>query len=206
LSCRQSCHSPESKREERLGSGITDPGPATGAAGIRPTTATNSPGGSPRRARRRGAAPSQRPTRQAGQQRGARMLSGLAPSSPDRAARGDCRHGSATSRSLEAFAACGHTAPAHTAIDPAGCGGQGQSTPICRAEPPYPGRASWAPLRCPRYLASRRPFRSASGWMSHQPQPRRLDPLARPARRKSGNAVTATARCGVGGPAQLGGR
>jgi hypothetical protein len=63
----------------------------------------------------------------------------------------------ATSRSLEAFATYGHTAPAHTAIDAAGCGEQGQSTPIGRAESPYLNSTSWAPLRCARRLTPRRP-------------------------------------------------
>src|SRR5215217_5438756 len=142
VGCRES-RSP-SRRAKGPGSGITDPRLGTRAAGILPTTRPRAPRGSSRRRRRQGAAPCECANRRAGQQRGARAFLGLAPLSPNRAARGHRRH-----QTCHLTFPGGLRPPAGTlhqltpAIDAAGCGGQGQSTPIGRARPPYLSSTSW---------------------------------------------------------------
>jgi hypothetical protein len=134
------------------------------------------PWGSSRRRRRE--APSEGANCQAAQQRGARAFLGLASSSPNRAAPAHCRHQPATSPSLEALSTCGHTAPAHTAIDPAAGRGQSQPTPIGRAGPPYRCSTSWAPPNCPRHPTPRRRSKQHEDAGRTQPQQRRLDRLS----------------------------
>jgi hypothetical protein len=68
-------------------------------------------------------------SRQAGFHWGARELLGLAQSCRNRIARRHSRHETSHPTFLGGPSlACGHTAPAHKAIDAAGCGGQGHST------------------------------------------------------------------------------
>jgi hypothetical protein len=154
------CRSPKG----RLGSGITDPGLGTRAAGIRPTTRPRAPRGPRTNDDEHRPLANGQPAKQAGSAVPARSLDSphRVPTAPHVAT---VAMNPATSRSLEAFAACGHTAPAHTAIDPAGCGGAGSIAPNLQGWAALPEFDILGSAEVPSLPDLSPSFRSTSGWM-----------------------------------------
>ena len=147
------CRSPK----EKLRSGITDPGLGTRAAGIRPTTRPRAPRGPRTNDDEHKPLANGQPAKQAGSAVPARSLDSppRVPTAPHVAT---VAMNPATSRfpgGLRRLRAL--CTPAHTAIDPAGCGGAGSIDPNLQGWAALPEFDILGSAEVPRCLTSRRP-------------------------------------------------